>query len=71
MKYHICQTTTSVLPHVEARLPLFVPDQDSVLGELPEELRRWRTTRNRPTRIPRKFVFTYMVDLKGKIQLLL
>ena len=41
-----------------------------VRGELMVELRRWRTTRNRPTRIPRKFVFSYMVDLKGKIQLL-
>ncbi|CAL8310032.1 unnamed protein product [Boreogadus saida] len=42
----IYQMTTSVLPHVEARLPLFVPDQGSVGGELMEELRHWRTTRD-------------------------
>ena len=41
------------------------------MEELMEELSRWRTTWNRPTRIPRKLVFTYMVDLKGKIELLL
>ncbi|CAL8319204.1 unnamed protein product [Boreogadus saida] len=37
--------------------PCLVKDvchQDSVCGELLEELRRWRTTRNRPTRIPQR-----------------